>query len=124
MRAAVITRYYDSLLTKVTAKAPTPEWPSPAWTAPCVNSASAAVSTNIAFVENLLKHPDLPEQRIPHQVHRRDARPVRVRKAPRPGTKVLTYIADITVNGHPETKAAPPRWPDLKPAPPPAEPNR
>jgi pyruvate carboxylase len=38
---SVITRYYDSLLVKVTAHAQTPEKPSPGWTAPCANSASA-----------------------------------------------------------------------------------
>ncbi len=39
---AVITRYYDSLLEKVTAWAPTPERRSRAWTARCASSASAA----------------------------------------------------------------------------------
>ena len=105
---AVITRYYDSLLDKVTAWAPTPERRLPAWTARCANSVSVACRTNIAFVENLLKHPTFLTTRIPHQVHRPDAGAVRLSKAPRPRTKVLTYIADITVNGHPETKAAPP----------------
>jgi pyruvate carboxylase len=39
---AVITPYYDSLLVKVTAWAPTRARPSSAWTARCASSASAA----------------------------------------------------------------------------------
>jgi pyruvate carboxylase len=39
---AVITRYYDPLLEKVTAWAPSPRRPSPAWTGRCASSASAA----------------------------------------------------------------------------------
>ena len=39
---AVITRFYDPLLEKVTAWAPTPGEAIAAWTAPCANSASAA----------------------------------------------------------------------------------
>ena len=39
---AVITRYYDPLLEKVTAWAPSPRRRSPAWTGRCANSASAA----------------------------------------------------------------------------------
>jgi pyruvate carboxylase len=64
------------------------------------------VATNIAFVENLLKHPTfLNEPTPPSSSTRRRA--VRVQEAPRPGTKILTYIADITVNGHPETAGRP-----------------
>jgi pyruvate carboxylase len=39
---AVITRYYDSLLTKVTARAPTPEMAIARMDRACANSASGA----------------------------------------------------------------------------------
>jgi pyruvate carboxylase len=68
------------------------------------------VSTNIAFVENLLKHPTF----LDNTYHTKfiDETPALfefVKRRDR-GTKVLTYIADITVNGHPEVKdrATPP----------------
>ena len=52
----VITRYYDSLLTKVTAKAPTPEMAIARMDRALREFRIRGVSTNIAFVENLLKH--------------------------------------------------------------------
>ncbi len=62
------------------------------------------VSTNIAFVENLLKHPTF----LNNQYHTKfiDETPelFQFKKRRDRGTKVLTYIADITVNGHPEVE--------------------
>ena len=66
------------------------------------------VATNLAFLENLLNHPTFLTNELHHQVHRRDARAVRSSpSAATARTKLLTYIADITVNGHPETKDRP-----------------
>ena len=53
---AVITRYYDSLLEKVTAWAPTPEEAIARMDRALREFRIRGVSTNIAFVENLLKH--------------------------------------------------------------------
>ena len=53
----VITRYYDSLLVKVTAWAPTPEKAIARMDRALREFRIRGVSTNIAFVENLLKHP-------------------------------------------------------------------
>ena len=65
------------------------------------------VATNIDFVINLLKHPtflaneysttfiDTTPELFDFQ-RRRDR-----------ATKILTYVADVTVNGHPETKDRP-----------------
>ncbi|PRY91192.1 pyruvate carboxylase [Donghicola tyrosinivorans] len=100
---AVITRYYDSLLTKVTAWAPTPEAAIARMDRALREFRIRGVSTNIAFVENLLKHPTFLSNKYTTKfidttpelfdfTARRDR-----------GTKVLTYLADISVNGHPET---------------------
>ena len=56
---AVITRYYDSLLEKVTAWAPTPEAAIARMDRALREFRIRGVSTNIAFVENLLKHPTI-----------------------------------------------------------------
>jgi hypothetical protein len=107
---AVITRYYDSLLEKVTAWAPTPEAAIARMDRALREFRIRGVSTNIAFVENLLKHPTF----LNYQYHTKfidetpelfDFKPRRDR-----ATRILTYIADITVNGHPET-AGPARTP-------------
>jgi pyruvate carboxylase len=103
----VITRYYDSLLVKVTAKAQTPEQAIARMDRALREFRIRGVSTNIAFVENLLKHPTF----LDNTYHTKfiDETPELFQFAARKdrGTKVLTYIADITVNGHPETKDKP-----------------
>ena len=103
----VITRYYDSLLTKVTAWAPTPQKAIARMDRALREFRIRGVSTNIAFVENLLKHPTFLDNSyttkfIDDTPGLFDFKPRRDR-----GTKVLTYIADITVNGHPETEGRP-----------------
>ncbi|MDJ1008042.1 MAG: pyruvate carboxylase [Paracoccaceae bacterium] len=99
---AVITRYYDSLLEKVTAWAPTPEAAIRRIDRALREFRIRGVATNIAFVENLLKHPKF----LSNEYHTKfiDETPELFDfKARRDrATRILTYIADITVNGHPE----------------------
>ncbi|GHE91728.1 pyruvate carboxylase [Aliiroseovarius zhejiangensis] len=116
----VITRYYDSLLTKVTAWAPTPEKAIARMDRALREFRVRGVSTNIAFVENLLKHPTFLNNQYTTKFIDETPELFQFKKRRDRGTKVLTYIADITVNGHPETqgRAAPPA--DLKPPKPPA----
>ena len=115
----VITRYYDSLLTKVTAWAQTPEKAIARMDRALREFRVRGVSTNIAFVENLLKHPTF----LNNQYHTKfiDETPelFQFKKRRDRATKVLTYIADITVNGHPEVAGRPKPAEDLKPARPP-----
>ena len=100
---AVITRYYDSLLEKVTAWAPTPEAAIARMDRALREFRIRGVSTNIAFVENLLRHPIF----LNYEYHTKfiDQTPelfdFKIRRDR--ATKILTYIGDITVNGHPET---------------------
>ena len=100
---AVITRYYDSLLEKVTAWAPTPEMAIARLDRALREFRIRGVSTNIAFVENLLKHPTFLDYSYTTKFI--DTTPELFRFAARRdrATKILTYVADITVNGHPET---------------------
>ncbi len=115
----VITRYYDSLLTKVTAWAPTPEKAIARMDRALREFRIRGVSTNIAFVENLLKHPTFLTNQYTTKFIDTTPDLFQFKKRRDRGTKVLTYIADITVNGHPEVEGrAKPRV-DLKPAVPP-----
>ena len=103
----VITRYYDSLLVKVTAKAQTPEQAIARMDRALREFRIRGVSTNIAFVENLLKHPTFLDNTY-HTKFIDETPDLFVFEARKDrGTKVLTYIADISVNGHPETKDKP-----------------
>ncbi|MDA0223483.1 MAG: pyruvate carboxylase [Proteobacteria bacterium] len=104
---AVITRYYDSLLEKVTAWAPTPDQAIARMDRALREFRIRGVSTNIAFVENLLKHPTFLENRYTTTFIDETPDLFRFSKRRDRATKILTYIADITVNGHPETQGRP-----------------
>ena len=104
---AVITRYYDPLLEKVTAWAPTPEEAIVRMDRALREFRIRGVATNLTFLEAIVGHPkfrdntyttrfidETPE--LFDQVRRRDR-----------ATRLLTYLADVTVNGHPETRDRP-----------------
>ena len=120
---AVITRFYDSLLTKVTARAPTPEMAIARMDRALREFRIRGVSTNIAFVENLLKHPTF----LTNEYHTKfiDETPslFDFKKRRDRATKILTYIADITVNGHPETAGRAKPAADIKAPRPPVKPT-
>jgi len=103
----VITRYYDSLLVKVTAHAQTPQKAIARMDRALREFRIRGVNTNIAFVENLLKHPVFLNNTYTTKFIDETPALFHFPKRQDRGTKVLTYIADITVNGHPETKDRP-----------------
>ncbi|MGB0958926.1 MAG: pyruvate carboxylase [Halocynthiibacter sp.] len=100
----VITRYYDSLLTKVTAHAQTPEAAIARMDRALREFRIRGVSTNIAFVENLLKHPKFLDNSYTTKFIDETPGLFNFKKRRDRATKILTYIADISVNGHPETE--------------------
>ncbi|MCL1628299.1 pyruvate carboxylase [Roseibaca sp. V10] len=106
----VITRYYDSLLVKITAWAPTPKESIARMDRALREFRIRGVSTNIAFVENLLKHPTFLDDTYTTKFIDTTDELFNFRKRRDRATKILTYVADITVNGHPETagRARPP----------------
>ncbi|MCB1346351.1 MAG: pyruvate carboxylase, partial [Rhodobacteraceae bacterium] len=113
----VITRYYDSLLVKVTAWAPTPTEAIARMDRALREFRIRGVSTNIAFVENLLKHPTFLADQATTKFIDTTPELFQFRKRRDRATKLLVYLADITVNGHPETAgrprpAAEPRTPE------------
>ncbi|MFO7855495.1 MAG: pyruvate carboxylase [Paracoccaceae bacterium] len=119
---AVITRYYDSLLEKVTAWAPTPEEAIARMDRALREFRIRGVATNIAFVENLLKHPKFVD--MSYHTKFIDETPELFDFAARQdrATKLLTYLAEVTVNGReevdgrarPPAHARPPRAPKVK----------
>ena len=116
---AVITRFYDPLLEKVTAWAPTPEEAIARMDRALREFRIRGVATNLTFLEAIISHPNFRDNsyttrfidetpELFQQVRRRDR-----------ATKLLTYLADVTVNGHPETKNRPrPSEDHAKPVPP------
>jgi pyruvate carboxylase len=122
---AVVTRHYDSLLAKMIASAPTPQKAIARMDRALREFRIRGVATNIAFVENLLKHPSFLNDTCTTKFIDTTPELFIFKKRRDRATKILTYIADITVNGHPETAGRPkpvesrkaPRPPDALPAP-------
>ncbi len=104
---AVITRYYDSLLEKLTAWAPRPEEAIRRMDRALREFRIRGVATNLAFLESLIGHPDFRDNSYTTRFI--DEHPELFDLAPRRdrATKILRYIADITVNEHPEVTGRP-----------------
>jgi len=101
---AVVTRHYDPLLEKVTAWAPR----APEVVARMVRALREyrirGVATNLAFLENLLGHPDFVASRYTTKFIDDTPGLLTLGKRRDRATRLLTYIADVTVNGHPDVK--------------------
>ncbi|MGI9414100.1 MAG: biotin carboxylase N-terminal domain-containing protein, partial [Hyphomicrobiales bacterium] len=118
---AIITRYYDSLLEKVTAWAPSPGEAIARMDRALREFRIRGVATNLNFVENLINHPSFKAAdyttRFIDETPELFAFPKRRDRA----TRLLRFIADVTVNGNPAVENRPrppehalrPRLPEL-----------
>ncbi|MFC4617216.1 pyruvate carboxylase [Camelliibacillus cellulosilyticus] len=100
-QGAVVTPYYDSLLVKVSTHALTFEDAAAKMLRNLKEFRIRGIKTNIDFLENVVTHPDFLDGRVNTSFI--DTTPelfVFPEKLNR-GTKMLTYIADTTVNGFP-----------------------
>lgn len=98
---AVITPYYDSLLVKVTAYSRLPK-ESIHKMLRCLNEFRiSGVKTNIYFLQNMLETKDFQEGLCDvNYIDRHPELLVDPNEVSDRGTKLLDYIADITVNGY------------------------
>ncbi len=104
---AVVTRFYDALLEKVTAWAATPEEAVARMDRALREYRIRGVATNLAFLEALLNHPDFIANKYTTRFIDNTPALFQVQKRRDRATKLLRYIADVTVNGHPETRGKP-----------------
>ena len=104
---AVVTRFYDALLEKVTAWAPTPEEAIARMDRALREYRIRGVATNLAFLEALLSHPDFRSGNYTTRFIDNTPELFTVKKRLDRATKLLRYVADVTVNGHPETRGKP-----------------
>ncbi|RKD27066.1 pyruvate carboxylase [Ammoniphilus oxalaticus] len=98
---AVITPHYDSLLVKVSAWAMSYEQAANKMNRTLQEFRIRGVKTNIPFLENVMQHPDFLSGE--YDTSFIDTKPELfefVKRQDR-GTKLLTYIGETTVNGHP-----------------------
>ncbi len=104
---AVITRYYDPLLEKVTAWAPTAREAIARMDRALREFRIRGVATNLTFLEAIISHPKFRAN--DYTTRFIDETPelfTHVKRQDR-ATKLLHYLADVTVNGHPETRGRP-----------------
>ena len=113
---AVITRFYDPLLEKVTCWAPTPEETIRRMDRALREFRIRGVTTNLAFLENIISHPGFLDNTYTTRFIDETPELFQIQKRRDRATKLLTYIADVTVNGHPEARDRP-RPPDDSPRP-------
>ncbi len=104
---ALITPFYDSLLEKVTAWAPTPEEAIRRMDRALREFRIRGVATNLAFVENLINHPRF--RTCDYTTRFIDETPelFRFPKRRDRATRLLRFIGDVVVNGNPEVEGRP-----------------
>ena len=101
---AVITPYYDSLLVKVTAWAPSAAEAIRRMDRALREFRIRGVASNLQFVENVINHPDFVAGRVTTRFIDDTPALFKFTKRRDRAQKVLRYITEVTVNGHPDTK--------------------
>jgi pyruvate carboxylase len=104
---AVITRFYDPLLEKVTAWAPSPAEAIARMDRALREFRIRGVATNLTFLEAIITHPSFKDNSYTTKFI--DSTPelfAQVKRQDR-ATKLLNYLADVSVNGHPEARGRP-----------------
>jgi pyruvate carboxylase len=104
---AIITRFYDPLLEKITCWAPTPEEAIARMNRALREFRIRGVQTNLAFLENIITHPDFVSNRYTTRFIDTTPELFDIKRRKDRATKLLSYIADVTVNGHPEARDRP-----------------
>ncbi len=124
---ALITPFYDSLLEKVTAWAPTPDEAIRRMDRALREFRIRGVATNLAFVENLINHPKFRTGDYTTRFIDETPELFRFPKRRDRATRLLRFIGDVIVNGNPEVEGrerprslAPAPLPDIDVGEPPA----
>jgi pyruvate carboxylase len=101
---AVVTRFYDPLLEKITAWAQTPEEAILRMVRALLEYRIRGVATNLAFLHNIISHPRFVASDYTTRFIDETPSLFDFKKRKDRATKLLTFIAEVTVNGHPETR--------------------
>lgn len=101
---AVISPFFDSMLVKVSSWAMTLPDAADRMYRSLLEFRIRGVKTNIPFLENVMKHPGFRSgEATVHYIHQHpELFSFRYRKDR--GTRLLKYIAEVTINGNPDVK--------------------
>jgi pyruvate carboxylase len=97
---ARVTPYYDSLLVKVTASAPTPESAVRRMDRALREFRVRGVSTNLAFLENLINHPAFVSAEYSTRFIDETPELFQIPRKRDRATRLLGFIGDVIVNGN------------------------
>ena len=101
---AVITPYYDSLLVKVTAWGVTADDAISRMDRSLREFRIRGVATNLAFLENLIAHPLFKSGACTTRFIDQTPELLKVAQKRDRATKLLKFLGEVSVNGHPEMK--------------------
>jgi pyruvate carboxylase len=101
---AIITRFYDSLLVKVTAWSPTPEETISRMHRALWEFRIRGVVTNLRFLDQLITHPRFVSADYTTQFIDQTPELFRSPRKRDRATRLLSFIGDVIVNGNPEVK--------------------
>ncbi len=99
---AIITRFYDSLLVKVTAWSPTPEETIARMHRALWEFRIRGVVTNLRFLDQLIMHPSFAGGDYTTQFIDQTPELIRIPRKRDRATRLLQFIGDVIVNGNPE----------------------
>jgi len=123
---AIITRFYDSLLVKVTAWSPTPEETIARMHRALWEFRIRGVVTNLRFLDQLIMHPRFASADYTTTFIDQTPELFQIPRKRDRATRLLSFIGDVIVNGNPEVKGRPapaqpvfPRLPRVALQPPP-----
>src|ERR1700722_16830929 len=102
---AIITRFYDSLLVKVTAWSPTPEETIARMHRALWGFRIRGVVTNLRFLDQLIMHPKFATADYTTKFIDQTPELFRSPRKRDRATRILAYIGETIVNGAPEIKA-------------------
>ncbi len=124
---AFIGRFYDSLLVKVTAWAPTAEETVRRMHRALWEFRIRGVTTNLRFLDQVINHPSFADGSYTTKFIDQTPELFRTPKRRDRATRLLNFVGDVIVNGNPEVKNRPrptrlaaPRVPKMQLTPPPA----
>ena len=101
---AVITPYYDSLLVKVTSWGATVEDAISRMDRSLREFRIRGVATNLTFLSNVIAHPLFRSGKCTTRFIDQTPELLKLKARRDRATKLLSYLGEVTVNGHPEMK--------------------
>jgi pyruvate carboxylase len=101
---AIITRYYDSLLVKVTAWSPTPEETIARMHRALWEFRIRGVVTNLRFLDQLITHPRFVNAEYTTKFIDETPELFLIPRKRDRATRLLNFLGDVIVNGNPEVK--------------------